>query len=516
MATNFSIGDDVIPNQAYIEQTLSKRATTPQQRQTVGSLRSLIGIPCEILDIGQTPNLTRFVKLLPSDTKISAYKGGRGIAIYFSSDAACNNSLEKSTAFLRDKCFVKVLNSSGSTITKLQLLRQVGFDTATQLPTVGLADATTVANAVVLGVAMEDIEDGAMGAVLTDGSYQTDTSSFSIGAQVFVSDTPGAIAITAGTESVICGRVLEVATEGAISFFSTLTGGGSGSSGDVNPPDVSQLEAEAGTLPDMRLWSPERVSQAITALAPSAPVNNFGIGAVGEIAGAANTTVPPGSYVATGLFADPIDNQDQTRVIGGSGSVRVDPGFGVAGDRGGLILGKGLRLDRGGRLTALVEPNSNTQVRAFWGFAAQGSSLANILIDAPLVKHIGLQYSQARGDSTWQVSRRQTSQSLTNTGFNYQSGLNGFFVVDCLPNGNSAEYSIRFRIFDFNAMLAGQWAGTGWPTPTFDQTFIYSDQVPTGDMSVFFAIEMLTSSKPIIGAAGFSFQDWAHFSSFPV
>jgi hypothetical protein len=228
MATNFSIGDDVIPNQAYIEQTLSKRASTPQQKQTVATLQGLIGIPCEITAIDQTPNLVRFVKLLPSDTTIPAYKNGLGVVVYFSSDTVCNNSLEKSTAYLKDKCFTKVLNSSGSPITKLQLLRQVGFDSTMQLPTVGLADATTVANAVVLGVAMEDIADGAMGTVLTDGSYQADTSSYAIGAQVYVSDTPGAISSTAGTEDAICGRVLEVATDGTISFFSTLTGGGSG------------------------------------------------------------------------------------------------------------------------------------------------------------------------------------------------------------------------------------------------------------------------------------------------
>ncbi len=40
-------------------------------------------------------------------------------------------------------------------------------------------------------------------------------------------------------------------------------------SADANPPTVTQTEAEAGTVTSTRLFTPQRVSQAITALAPS-------------------------------------------------------------------------------------------------------------------------------------------------------------------------------------------------------------------------------------------------------
>lgn len=41
----------------------------------------------------------------------------------------------------------------------------------------------------------------------------------------------------------------------------------------VDPPDVTQAEAEAGTEPTKRSWSPERVAQAIAVLGPTVTID---------------------------------------------------------------------------------------------------------------------------------------------------------------------------------------------------------------------------------------------------
>ena len=227
MAIVFSVGDILIPNAAYVNKSLSKATSTPTLKQALGILGGLKCVPATVADVGNlTLPVRSFLCLVPVDTSHRFYNQGTGVVVYLDTDAQLNNSFEVSGAYLKDKCFIQSLNNSGVSITKGQLVRQTGFDVSTQLVTVTLADATIAVNSVVLGVAMENIIDGQMGSILTDGSYQTDTSAFSISDQVFVSDTPGSISTTAGTVSVVCGRVLIVGVEGTISLFSTLTGGG--------------------------------------------------------------------------------------------------------------------------------------------------------------------------------------------------------------------------------------------------------------------------------------------------
>lgn len=227
MTIDFTNGDILIPNVAYVTKTLSNLTTTTTLKQALETLGGLRCVPSTVTTVGNISFPVRsFIRLVPVDTSHRFYKLGTGVIVYFDTDTQLNNSFEVSGAYLKDKCFIKALNSSGISITKGQLVRQTGFDTSIQLATIALADATTATNTVVLGVAMEDLANGEMGSILIDGSYQTDTSSFSISSQVFVSDTPGAISTTAGTVAVVCGRVLLVGLEGTISLFSTLTGGG--------------------------------------------------------------------------------------------------------------------------------------------------------------------------------------------------------------------------------------------------------------------------------------------------
>jgi hypothetical protein len=230
MAINFSIGEVLIPNVVYVDKTLAKFPSTPTIKQSLEILGALAQEPSTVAASGTTSfPVKSYIRVVPNDTSHRFYNKGLGVNVYFANDERLNNSFEFSTAFIKDKCFLKVLNSSGSPITKDQIVRQTGFDPAVQLATIALADATTDTNAVVFGITVEDIADGATGSILTDGSVQIDTSAYSIGDSVFLSNTPGSISATAGTVFTTVGRVLTVGVDGTMSMFSSLTGNGSGS-----------------------------------------------------------------------------------------------------------------------------------------------------------------------------------------------------------------------------------------------------------------------------------------------
>jgi hypothetical protein len=232
VAINFSIGDVLIPNIVYVDKTLTKFPSTPTIKQSLEILGALAQEPSTVAASGTTSfPIKSYIRIVPNDTSHRFYNKGLGVNVYFANDERLNDSFEFSTAFIEDKCFLKVLNNSGSPITKDQIVRQTGFDTTMQLATIALADATTDTSAVVFGITVEDITDGEMGSILTDGSVQIDTSAFSISDAVFLSDTPGAISTTAGTVSTTVGRVLTVGADGTMSMFSSLTGGGGGGGG---------------------------------------------------------------------------------------------------------------------------------------------------------------------------------------------------------------------------------------------------------------------------------------------
>ena len=231
MAINFSVGDKIIPNHAYLE-TLKQQPPTATLKQSLEILVSLLQHPCEVLKTGRTSLPIRtYINIRPTNIHHPHYNLGLGVVIYFTSDDVLNNSFEASEAYLRDIQTITILNNSGSTLLKNRVVRQTGFDGTTQLVTAALADATTEANAVVLGITQDDIANGSQGSVLIDGSFQLDTTTFTLGSIAWLSDTPGLIATTAGTFDVAVGRVLSVGPEGAISFFSALTGGGGAGTG---------------------------------------------------------------------------------------------------------------------------------------------------------------------------------------------------------------------------------------------------------------------------------------------
>jgi len=232
MAINFSTGEFVVINRAYVE-TILAAVDCSCNKQTLASL-GYIGLnPSEVLATGAVGGKA-FLQARPSDRTNPAFKNNAGVVVYFCSDEHLNNSFELSTAYIDDKCFVKAKNISGGVLEKGSLVRQVGFDGTDQLPTINLADATTSANCAVLGICVSDVADTECASVLISGSFNgLDTSGFAaIGDLVYLSDTPGEISVIAGTEEKLVGRVMIVsATDGSISLVQSLGGSGGGGGG---------------------------------------------------------------------------------------------------------------------------------------------------------------------------------------------------------------------------------------------------------------------------------------------
>ncbi len=235
MAINFSIGEYVVINRAYVEKILDNGqcGCTAQALSTLGYIGSNPSIVNATGSVFVNSTVKSFIKVTPASNLNPAYNGGNGVTIYFCSDAHLNNSLELSTAFIDDKCFVKAQNISGSAITKGQFVYQAGFDGTLQLPNIDLASAAAASTCAALGLAAADIGAGECGSILIEGSFVGfDTSGFTnVGQTVFLSDTPGAISVTAGTTEKVIAKVASIsATDGTL-IMDTITAGNGGGGG---------------------------------------------------------------------------------------------------------------------------------------------------------------------------------------------------------------------------------------------------------------------------------------------
>lgn len=231
MAINFSTGDYIIVNQSFVNRSTELSAIT---KQVLGYLGDS---PAVVQNTGTTPENLAFIKVLTTNKSSPVYHSGNGVTLYFDTDNLLNSSLESSTAFLNDVSTLLAINNTGSMISKGAIVRQTGFDTTEQKPTIALADASSSATAIVLGVTMTDIANGSSGPVLANGSFQANTTGFTLNAEVYLSDTAGEISSSAGTTSVIVGRVLSVGIAGTVSFASQVainvgSSGGGGGGGD--------------------------------------------------------------------------------------------------------------------------------------------------------------------------------------------------------------------------------------------------------------------------------------------
>jgi hypothetical protein len=93
-----------------------------------------------------------------------------------------------------------------------------------------------------------------------------------------------------GTVSLDMGDFAETATEKIMTADERTKLAAVEDSADANPATVSQAEAEAGTVTETRLWTPERIAQAIAALAGGGGADPYWQATVGTT-GADYTTV---------------------------------------------------------------------------------------------------------------------------------------------------------------------------------------------------------------------------------
>ena len=198
---------------------------------------------------------------------------------------------------------INAKKASAGTIAKGKPVYLVGFDS--DLHTVEEANAGAVGTMPVIGFAAEDMDATNAKKITTFGKLTgLDTSAFSLGADLYISTTTGTLTATrptgAGSFIQRVAKVLKSAASGGQLFiFNTARAAGlpnlaqnnlwvgdaNGQPQAVNKstitptdaqieigynnqvPEVTQAEAEAGTVTTVKRWTPQRVKQAIDALA---------------------------------------------------------------------------------------------------------------------------------------------------------------------------------------------------------------------------------------------------------
>lgn len=120
-----------------------------------------------------------------------------------------------------DEIHFEVRNDSGGTLTKGTPVHITGFNVGQDLVTVDAADASSASTMQAIGLIEADIANNATGSAVSMGVLEgIDTSSFSVGDLLFVSETAGALTATAPTGAAFVQEVGEVirsnASTGAI------------------------------------------------------------------------------------------------------------------------------------------------------------------------------------------------------------------------------------------------------------------------------------------------------------
>jgi hypothetical protein len=140
-----------------------------------------------------------------------------------------------------DDVHIQVRNDSGGTLTKGTPVYVTGYNVGQNLVTVGAADASVAGTMPAIAVMQEDVANNATGAAVGYGAITgIDTSAFSVGDVLYVSETAGALTDTAPSDPAITqpiGVVLRSdASDGVLTVrVFALNDSGTGS-GDVVGP----------------------------------------------------------------------------------------------------------------------------------------------------------------------------------------------------------------------------------------------------------------------------------------
>ena len=298
MTIDFSIGDKVVVNNAYVVVTLAPSTSLVLRNavSTLGMLGSVVGTVAAVGNFATGSAILSFIRVVPTNTGMQAYNDGSGIIIYFETDAQLNNSFELSTAFFPDVNTQRVFNATGGTLLKGRLVYNTGFSVANQLAMVDYASAAAAPTAFFIGVLLEDIASGASGACLTQGAYQgLDTSLGTINQVLFLSDTPGLFSLVAGTVEAIIGRIQVVSTEGTI-FIAGEFPLGSGTGGGAQ--GVTGIQGNTGVC------CAETGIQGVTGLQGITGLGDTGIRGLTGFQGVTGIQGETGIRGLTGLVGD--------------------------------------------------------------------------------------------------------------------------------------------------------------------------------------------------------------------
>ena len=120
----------------------------------------------------------------------------------------------------------QVLKGSGGTINAGQAVRITGYNAVAELTEVELTDASAAATMAAVGIASEEITDSTPGSMVILGQLiGQNTSAWSVGDDLYVSETPGALTTTPPTGAALIQKVAEVArshvTAGVLQVFAT-------------------------------------------------------------------------------------------------------------------------------------------------------------------------------------------------------------------------------------------------------------------------------------------------------
>jgi hypothetical protein len=149
---------------------------------------------------------------------------------------------------------IAVKNTSGVAILQGQVVRRTGLVQPQQIPSIALASAAAASTATVLGIALTNIANGAIGQVSISGEYSPiNTTGFIVNGYVYLSNTPGEISAVPGTITSIIGYATTIGVNGCISITCVVPtpcnpGGSTGTQGATGAGGggVTGIQGETG------------------------------------------------------------------------------------------------------------------------------------------------------------------------------------------------------------------------------------------------------------------------------
>ena len=216
MAVNFNIGDTVVVNQAFVQNTLAARPATKERKALLEHLGRLGDSNLLIAKIYPIP----LIRVTRIDTNSSKQ-------LSFESESDLNNSFSFVSDFtMTANKVANVQNGSKAVIKKGSFVYLTGYTgTNPQKAVVASPKANVIADTPIFGIAIQDIFVNHTGNVLVEGTYKgLDTRSYSTQAECFIRIEDGQAISIPGGDFHKKGIVIDASPEGTV-FLPRQPGG---------------------------------------------------------------------------------------------------------------------------------------------------------------------------------------------------------------------------------------------------------------------------------------------------